>query len=1000
MAIVHPVQWHWRYKIGDPGGASARDYDDSGWSTRDGDSVDWGSEPVAWVRAEFTVPQEIDGISLTGSRITFKCSADDDGVIYLNGMQMQKFHWDQGNTILIDKALPGQRLVIAIKGINTGGPGSISAANIEYSALDSIRADVKRFLDNYQFALDTITLVDSSKRSAYWDRISKVIESIDISVLRSKKNDIFLASISAGESQIKQISGELSANLNVHLVGHSHIDFAYLWLWPETIGVCENTFTTVSKLMDDYPGFVMSQSQPALYEEMQRSAPDVFDKIKERVKRGQWDVSTATTWSEGDTNLSSGEAIVRSILYGKRYIMQQFGIEPTVCWEPDNFGHAWTLPQILAKSGIKYYYFARRGPGAPLFWWQSPDGSRVLAYQHGHYDLGVEENELEKTAVGFSKLAGINDYMRVYGVGDHGGGPTRAQLDTAKKLQARTDYPKVMFDTAKGYFDTAAASGKQFPVVDTELNPIFEGCYTTHSDIKKWNRECENWLVTSEVFSSIASNYGMKYPGDEFLQSWHDTCFNEFHDILCGSAIHGAYTYAKQLRDEAVGQAKTTLDTSLKTLLPRINTHGDGVPIVVFNPLSWPRTDAVAVSSPFPDEDTHVRITDETGASYPGRTLGDILCFTARDVPALGYKVFWASRSKTPVGSGVSFDGPVIANQYFRVRIDPHLGVITGIFDKLNNRNVMVPREYSDVLQILLESSGEMSAWGLGKFVGGDDLIGGSEVVRMDAGPAKATVVFDHKYGQSTFTQEITLYDSVPRIDIRLTADWREPWTKDKPTPMLKAAFRADLKNPKATFEIPFGSIERPADGHEVVAQKWVDISDADYGLSLLNDSKYGFDVKGNTIRISLLRSPNRPDPTPEYGVYETTYSMYPHKGDWREAGTVRRGYELNQPLIARVTSSHSGELPASKSFLSISASNVVVTALKKAEDDDNLILRFYETNGQPCIAEVHTSIPVKFVAETDLLERPIGPKEPAVNGAFPVKASKYAIKTYKLYLR
>jgi len=816
-----------------------------------------------------------------------------------------------------------------------------------------------------------------------------------------------------------------ATELTVSLVGHAHIDLAWLWQWPETVDLSRNTFSTVCGLMDQYP-LVFTQSQVVLYDEMKRNAPDIYAKIKDRFKRGQWDVSTAVMWSEGDTNMSSGEALVRSILLANRFIKAEFGVEPTVGWLPDNFGHTWQLPQVFAKSGIKYLCFMRCGIGKPVFWWQAPNGSRVLAYNYADYNGGIDGSEIARSALAFAKQTGLRDFLKTYGVGDHGGGPTKQMLDAAVELQKRSDYPKVRFSSASSYLDGIARSARDLPSHNGELNSIFEGCYTSHSDIKRYNRECENALTCAEVFASIAAGYGVKYPAAQFESSWKRTCFNEFHDILCGSGIHAVYDDAKLDYNQVTSQAKAARDAALTAIAAKINTKGAGVPIIVFNPLAWTRTEPVTVNSPFPGEDAHVRITDQSGKSYPGRTLGDKLSFTARDVPAMGYKVFWANRVANPpsspltkggksgvarppssplikggkrgVASGVSFDGPAIANQFFRVRIDSKLGVITGIYDKLNKRNVMVPRQYSDLLQILTENPGGMSAWNLGAIEGSKDLTGDSEVVRVDAGPARASVVFDHRYSKSIFTQEITLYDGVPRIDIKMTADWHEPWAGgDKPTPMLKAAFSADLKDPKATFEIPFGSIERARDGREVVAQKWVDLSDADYGVSLLNDCKYGFDVKDNTMRISLLRSSHDPDPNPDEGVHEMTYSIYPHKGDWRAAGTVRKGYELNEPLIARVVKPHAGKLPASRSYVSVSPANIVVTALKKARDDDNLVLRFYESSGKAASVTVRTALPVKYYAETDLMERPIGPKLPIKGGAFTVKTGKCEIKTYKI---
>ena len=999
-AIAQPNQWQWRYKIGDTPNAQDPAFDDSAWTAKDiNGEFEWGREPLCWLRTTVTIPEKVCGVPIAGSKVTFKCGIDDDGVLYVNGKEVGPFHWDQGSAVLAENAVPGEKIAIAIKGTNTGGPGRLLSATIEYSALDDVRSAAGSFVAAYQFAIVARDAIGPAESAKYAPRIARALDRIDVAALESGNKQAFLDSAKAGEAELRKVSGEMSAGITISLIGHAHIDLAWLWLYPETVQVCKNTFSTACDLMDQYP-FVFTQSQAHVYEEMKRSFPDLYAKMKDRVKRGQWDVSTAMMWSEGDTNMSSGEGIVRSMLLANRFIKAEFGVEPTVGWLPDNFGHIWTLPQIFSKSGIKSICFMRCGIGKPVFWWESPDGSRILAYNFPDYNGGIDGNAIATSALGFAKQTGLRNFMKPFGVGDHGGGPTRDMLDAAVELQKRADYPRVEFTSASSYINGIAKSARNLPVHSSELNSIFEGCYTSHADVKRGNRDCENILTSAEAYSSIARAYGVNYPATQFESSWKKTCFNEFHDILCGSGIHGVYDDAKKDYDQVTSQAKSARDSALTAIASKVNTKGPGVPIIVFNPLAWTRTGPITVGSPFAGENTHVRITDAAGKSYPGRTLGDKLNFTARDVPAMGYKVFWANRVPNPVASGVSFDGTVIANQFFRVTVDPKLGVITGIYDKLNKRNVMAPRQYSDVLQILTEGPRGMSAWTLGEIQGTKDLIGDSEVVQVDAGPARASVVFDHGYDKSMFTQEITLYDGVPRIDIKMTADWHEPWVEGKLSPMLKAAFSADLKNPKATFDIPFGSIERPRDGKEVVAQKWIDMSDANYGISLLNDCKYGFDVKDNVMRISLLRSSHDPDPNPDEGVHEMTYSIYPHKGDWRAAGTVRQGYELNEPLIARAVTAHAGALPASKSYVSISPANITVTALKKAADDDNLILRFYESHGQAGNVTIRTSLPVKFYAETDLMERRIGPKLPIKSGAFTVNTGKFEIKTYKLFAK
>ena len=799
----------------------------------------------------------------------------------------------------------------------------------------------------------------------------------------------------AADEPIKPADANVT-DATIYLVGHAHIDMNWLWLWPETVEVCKNTFSTAMNLMKEFPGFVFSQDQPATYLAMQEQHPEVFARIKDAIRRGQWDV-TATTWTEGDLNMSSGESIVRSILYGKRYMKQQFGIESVVCWEPDTFGHPWTIPQILAKSGIKYYYHMRCSGPAPLYWWQSPDGSRVLAYSFGGYNSDISEGELARDALSFAKASGIRDYMRVYGVGDHGGGPTRAMLNTAVELQKRKDYPKLEFSSCRAYFDKVAAYSDKFPVHNGELNTVFEGCYTTHSDIKRWNRESENLIPRAESFALIASEWGGQYPARDFEHSWRNTGFNQFHDLLCGSAIHGSYEMSKKLYEESMSQARGALNQSLDLIASRISTNGPGVPIVVFNPLSWTRTDTVEVPSPFAGEDICVRITDGKGRVCAGQNVGDKLRFTARDVPSLGYKVFWANRSTEPMSTQVKATGTTIENSFFKLTIDPKAGVITDLYDKLNKRSVFAAGSQADLLQALWEDPHGMSAWTIGSITKTEDLLTATGVSLTTTGPAQAAVTVGHDFGKSKFTQQVTLYDAVPRIDIKLTADWQELGSGNAPSPMIKVAFPVGIKDGKATFEIPFGSIERPTNGAEVPAQKWIDLSGPGYGVGLLNDCKYGFDVNKSIVRMTLLRSSYDPDRTPDQGMHGMTYSLYPHKGDWREANTVRRGYELNEPLIGCVTGKHSGRLPKSKTFVWVSQPNLIVTAFKKAEDGASLILRLYETQGKPCKAKIALGVNARYAVEADLMERSIGRRIALKRGGFTVNVGKYEIKTYKL---
>jgi len=816
--------------------------------------------------------------------------------------------------------------------------------------------------------------------------------------------------------------------LTIHLVGHAHIDMNWLWLWPETVRVCRDTFSDMLKKMEQYPDFKFSQSQPSTYIAMEEKHPEIFSGIQEYVKKGQWEI-TGATWVEGDMNMASGEAIVRQILYANRYFREKFGKFTQVCWEPDTFGHAWTVPQILKKSGIKYYYFCRCGKGKPVFWWESPDGSRVLAYSWRWYNEQINR-AIIRDAVQACRSTGLRDWLIVYGTGDHGGGPRKEDIEEALRLNSEPDMPDIKFSTAGDFFK-AVENQKEFPVIRDELNFTFEGCYTTHADIKKYNRTLENLLPQAEIFSAIAMLYGSDYPQGAFVDAWRKTCFNQFHDIFDGSAIHGSYAYSKRLFNTAYEAATLALENSLKAICSKIDisksvppaAKGKAIPVVVFNPLSWERDDIVEVKIPFQSRPSSVAIFDAEN-EIPSRVTGFEeqegkyyikIIFTARNVPSLGYKVFYAlPLEKT--GKAGKTDLPCsttkLENQFYKIRLDRTSGCITGIYDKENKIELVPPDQKANVFQLLFEKPHGMSAWNIGQISRVEDLDSNCTIALIETGPVRARIQICHRSGKSTFYQDIVLYDGLRRIDFPCRIDWQEQGTKFMDGPMLKVAFPLNIRDGKARFEIPFGSIERKANGREYPTQKWMDLSGTaesgiDYGVALLNDCKYGCDIKDNVMRLTLLRSSYEPDPRPDRGIQEFTYALFPHKGSW-DAKVVRAGYELNNPLVGSgLDISHilptsppaSHKSPGTThSFLEISPESLILTALKKAEDSQDIILRFYECEGKDTTAEIKFGFPVREVKETDLMENNLS-SVPVQDGKITLKVGKYEIKTLKLKL-
>ncbi len=791
-----------------------------------------------------------------------------------------------------------------------------------------------------------------------------------------------------------------------HLIGHAHIDMNWLWVWDETLAICQRDFETMAKLMEKYPFFTFSQSQVSIYKAVMKTRPDLFERIRYFVNRGQWEI-TAAMWVEGDENMASGEAIVRQFLLANRFLKKHFGKEPTVCWQPDLFGHVWTMPQILNKCGVRYYYFMRCGKTNPhVFWWEGPDGSRVLAATTNNYNGSIGQDTIN---YGFElyRKQGVKDYLHVYGVGDHGGGPTMRDIERGIELSRRPYLPAIKFGTVAGYFDKVVAENERLPVVRDELQFIFEGCYTTHADIKLRNRQCENLFPVLEMFSVLALPFELPYPKFILDEGWERTCFNQFHDILPGSAIHATYEEVMPITDGCLAAGERALEKSLKTLAAQIDTASFAAePIVVFNPNNWDRSDVVTVELPLLANEW-AEILDPMGAPIAcqiTQRLADRaeLIFVAEAVPAIGYKTYgWRKLSSAPNAPTelTIADDSCIENQFCRLEIDSDTGGIRSWRHKATDRDLVAPKQLANVFQLLHEAGHEMSAWQIGNILGTEPLLSPLRIDVLEKGPVRVLLQIVHENGASRFIQRIAMYHRLPRIDFPCAVDWQEIGTRAAGSQFLKVAFPLNLTTPlQATFEIPFGHIQREANGHEYPLQKWLQVSDGAIAVSLTNDCKYGCDVNGNVVRLSLLRSSYEPDPVPDRGWHYFQYALNIHDPAAGLTPSVRDGYELNQPLRAVVTGKNAGHWPLEQSLLRCSAPNVVLTAFKKAEDDDSLIIRVYEAEGQETECRINFAFHILAANETDLLERDLPEARlEIVSDRLNVRLRPFEIKTIRL---
>lgn len=929
------------------------------------------------------VPPELSGLAL---RLAVDIGEKWGSLIINEDPKLARFSGDSGELTLTSKARTGDTLRVALV-VRSEQP--IRGSVLNASTIRPRNDLLERYLYEVRFAAE-IYHADLGDQSAVRSQL--------LGLLQSHQLEETVKVLTPVSEKIASLAPE-AKKLSLSLIGNAHIDMAWLWRVPETMEVTRATFQAALDNLKAYPDFHFSHGQAQSYAWIEQQHPDMFREIQQYVRGGRWEI-VGGTWVESDANLPSGESLVRQYLYGKRYFKKKFGVDVKHGFFPDTFGHPASLPQILYKCGIETYTFFRPWEDERMFWWESPDGSRVFAHHPSNWYGTWSDipDTLWTAAFQTRQKFSVSDAIQFFGVGDHGGGPTRRQIEKIELLSGLQLYPDTKMSTFTSYYGLLKPQDKHAAVQRGELNSVFEGCYTSQAMMKLNNRRAEALLPTAEIFSTIASRYGYDYPSADIEEAWKRVLFNQFHDLLCGSGIHEVYLDAAQSYAEAFERAERALQAALRTIALNINTKGKtkGTPLIVFNPLSWERTGPIevglrSIAGGFP------LVVDDRGRALPLqiiRASADSLWIQCipRDVPSIGYKTYWVTTGKRP-SHAVAVD-LTLENRYFRVEIDKGSGSVSRIYDKLQKREVLAPGTLANQLQIQ-EDEAPMSAWVMGLKGAPRSLDAPTSVTVVESGPVRKVVRTVYRFENSTFAQDVILYADLPRIDFRTAADWHHRKR------VLKVAFPLNIQQGTATFEIPYGSIERPADGHETVAQKWVDLSSAGYGVSLLNDSKYGFDVKDNVIRMTALRSPTDPDPKADEGEHEFSCALYPHAGSWVEGKTVMRAYDFNTPMVMLLTDQHEGLLTSTFSFIRTDDPNVVLSTLKKCEEDGSYILRFYETAGTSRATRLTLWQPVVSAAETNLMELdeiPIVDFAPSAS-ILKVPLKPFEIKTLKLSL-
>lgn len=931
-----------------------------------------------WFRKTITIPQ-----CYAGKNVWFKIHTGleewDDGknpqfLIFQDGRVIQGADINHRECRLLEKAQGGETFTLDIQAYT----GTLHREFNWLAELYSVDEDVNQLYYDIQVPLWAFPRMDADSK-VRMDIQTVLNNTVNLLDLRNPHCAAFHASIARA---IDYIGKELYEKMGGYddviatCIGHTHIDVAWWWTVAQTREKVARSFATVLKLMEEYPDYKFMSSQPVLYYFLEQRYPELLERIKERVKEGRWEAEGGM-WLEADCNLTSGESLVRQFAHGKKYFKDTFGVDNKILWLPDVFGYSGALPQIMKKSGVDYFMTTKLAWNQinkipnDTFIWKGIDGSEVLT--HLITTTGVDQDPKKSfftTYNGMLHPGSImggweryqnkeinNDILVCYGYGDGGGGPTRQMLEVSKRMEKGVKgIPKVRQEGGLTYFrelEKKVRDNKRLETWEGEF--YFEyhrGTYTSMARNKRGNRKSELKLMDLELLGILSKDY----PAEEIERLWRDiVLLNQFHDILPGSSIAEVYEVTKAEYEALANEVEELIAARLKALA------GSGDAVTVFNTTGFARNDAVNLGA--------VKATGITDGEniYPVQQTADGAVAYIKGLPAKGYKSFTACESSA-VSPFTRKDDHHLETPFYSIELDEN-GHFTSIFDKAEDRELLRSGCKGNMLKLYEDKPIYFDNWDIDMFYTEkswevNDLV---SYGWTEDGPVRTTLTLRWMCNKSVIDQKIHFYADTRRIDFETVADWKEHQH------LLKAEFPVDLHSDEATFEVQFGNVTRKVHTNtswekarfESCAQKWMDFSEGNYGVSLLNDCKYGHSVLNGTVALTLIKCGIEPNPNADVEVHHVTYALYPHQGTWKQASTVEEAYNLNQPAYAVA----GGEAGKCFSFASTNKDNVVLETVKQAENGDGTVLRLYECKNARTKVTVKLGVDVKSAALCNLLE-------------------------------
>lgn len=966
------------------------------WLPFDTEHDTWGyADCYAWMKHSFTVPTRFAGrpvyyqiLPQEGKKWAW---GSPQALFYANGEALQGFDSNHTRTRLLDCAQGGEHYEMLLN-LYAGGRDYEGKIGTRLRLL-SVDDEVEKLYWHLRTPLEVANLKEPDELARI-HLLQTLNEAVSLVSFHLPYGEDFLESVREATAYLeKELYGKREMEATVSAVGHTHIDVAWLWRLRQTRDKTSRSFATVLKLMEEYPDYRFMSSQAQLYEFIRQEHPAIFARIRESVRQGRWEPEGGM-WVEADTNLSSGESLVRQFLVGKRFFRNAFGADCKILWLPDVFGYSAALPQIMKQCGINYFMTTKISWNEydklpyDTFLWRGIDGSEVLTHFISTMDTVKEEKDWITTYNGDlnpSQVIGCwqryqqkdlnRDVLFAFGHGDGGGGPTHGMLERGRRMHMGIEgCPKVEFQFARDYFDRLQkdiAGRKRLPRWVGEL--YFEhhrGTLTAQASAKRWNRRSEFLYHDLETLESLVNlDHLSSYPSAALLEGWKVILLNQFHDILPGSSIREVYEDSQKQYEDLHRTGGRMLEKALQQASRRVGLARDS--LLLFNTLGFSRREVAEMQRP---QHTGFLLRDpQSGAVLPWqKTFDGKIIFTSPEVPAKGYCAISVEAGEQRQTTPLTATLREMHTPFFDLTFDEAMQ-IASLIDRRTGRSVAPQGEPLNRLIVYEDRPFEHRAWNVQAYYTEKSwvLSDVSHAEVLECGPVRAVVLVERKFLHSVIRQYITAYAELDRIDIRNEIDWDDSYL------LLKADFPVDVNAVKATFDIQFGNIERVTHENtlwdfaqfESCAHKWADLSDNSFGLAVLNDCKYGYSAKDGHIALTLLRSANDPQPKQDCTHHTFTYSLYPHAGPAAISRVVQEGYSLNCPLYTMFSNAQKGAWPERFSLACVDADNIILETVKRAEDSDALILRLYETWNRATDCSIRFGRLMEMAAQCDMME-------------------------------